>query len=223
MKDFIDMNINKQSGFILKWLFGQNRTPVRGFTMIEIMVAIAIIAILTTIGFSAYTQVQMRGRDARRKEDLRAISNALLLYYQVNKRYPCAATSAGLHSTSANWLTDTVTVCGNTGTDAFDTRYISALPVDPIGNTQDYSAASDTYTYFYDTPAVTSGSGSECPALPSGASGNSQYFTLQAHLENPSDPDRCELKKYSICNGTSLCPTGTSNSSQNRIFAVNSQ
>ncbi len=55
---------------------------VKGFTLIELMVAISIIAVLSTIGMVAYSKVQLLGRDARRKQDLRAIAQALEIFYQ---------------------------------------------------------------------------------------------------------------------------------------------
>ena len=68
-----------------------NHKNRRGFTLIEIMIAISILAILATIGMTTYSQAQLRGRDAKRKQDLRAISTALELYYQRNKRFPCSS------------------------------------------------------------------------------------------------------------------------------------
>ena len=49
---------------------------VRGFTLIELVVVIAIIAILSLIGYSIYSGAQKSARDARRKEDIDAISKA---------------------------------------------------------------------------------------------------------------------------------------------------
>lgn len=48
-----------------------------GFTLIELMVTIAIIAVLATIGVTIYSIAQKNARDARRKGDVDAITNAL--------------------------------------------------------------------------------------------------------------------------------------------------
>lgn len=53
---------------------------LRGFTLIELLVVISIIAILASIGMTVYTQSQKKARDAKRKADIDAISNA----YEVN-------------------------------------------------------------------------------------------------------------------------------------------
>ena len=52
-----------------------------GFTLIELMVAISIVAILTTIGLAAYSTIQGNARDAKKKGDIDAIANAL----EINK------------------------------------------------------------------------------------------------------------------------------------------
>lgn len=50
---------------------------IRGFTLIELMVAIAIVAVLATIGFSLLQTAQAQARDARRKGDIDAIATVL--------------------------------------------------------------------------------------------------------------------------------------------------
>ena len=48
-----------------------------GFTLIELMVAIAIVAILAVVGLVVYSNLQRQARDARRTQDLSAVANAL--------------------------------------------------------------------------------------------------------------------------------------------------
>ncbi|MBI4036029.1 type II secretion system protein [Candidatus Daviesbacteria bacterium] len=48
-----------------------------GFTLVELLVVVAIIAILSTIGLTIFTSAQTNARDARRKADIDAIANAL--------------------------------------------------------------------------------------------------------------------------------------------------
>lgn len=49
----------------------------RGFTLVELLVVVAIIAILSVIGLTIFTSAQSNARDARRKSDVDAIANAL--------------------------------------------------------------------------------------------------------------------------------------------------
>lgn len=60
---------------------GQN--PKTGFTLIELLVVISIIVILITMGLTTFSSAQKKGRDAKRKADLRDIKNAMEQYYTV--------------------------------------------------------------------------------------------------------------------------------------------
>lgn len=48
-----------------------------GFTLLELMVAIAIVAVLATIGFTLFQSAQAQARDAKRKQDVDAIATVL--------------------------------------------------------------------------------------------------------------------------------------------------
>jgi prepilin-type N-terminal cleavage/methylation domain-containing protein len=168
------------SYFIL-WRQFRNRS---GFTLIEIMVAISILAILATIGMTTYSQVQLRGRDAKRKQDLRAIATAFELYYQKFKHYPCTSNWTSSSSASDPWIVNDYTManCGDV-THLFDYQYISKVPKDPTHPTLDYQyfGRGDTY-------------GAGCTF----AAG--QSYILLGFLENKNDPDRHQTKQYNICN-----------------------
>lgn len=49
----------------------------KGFTLVELLVVISIIAILSVIGITIFSSVQINARDARRKGDIDAIAKAL--------------------------------------------------------------------------------------------------------------------------------------------------
>lgn len=61
---------------------------MRGFTLVELMVAVSIIAVLSTVGVTAFSKAQVRARDTTRKNDLRQIQTALDLYYEDKHEYP---------------------------------------------------------------------------------------------------------------------------------------
>jgi prepilin-type N-terminal cleavage/methylation domain-containing protein len=137
----------------------------RGFTLMELLVVMAILGILVTVGLTSYKSVQAKSRDARRKSDMRAIASALELYYNDYDRYP-ADTNAIING------------CGTAGTSAcawgspFQTLksdgitvksvYMVKLSADPVG----------TYTYYYDVY---------------GSQGKG--FQLYTRLENTQDID----------------------------------
>ena len=94
----------------------------KGFTLIELMVAITIIAILSTIGYVTYSHAQLAARDARRKNDLRSVAEALTIYYQTHtNQYP--PTSGNFFSSSGILVTQSD---------------INQMPTDPSGGTYHY-------------------------------------------------------------------------------------
>lgn len=60
-----------------------------GFTLLELLVVISIIVILITMGLSSFSTAQKKGRDAKRKSDMKEVQNALEQYYSVcGYKYP---------------------------------------------------------------------------------------------------------------------------------------
>jgi len=62
----------------------------KGFTLIEILVVITIIATLTAIGMVSYIQISKQSRDFKRKDDLQTLQKEFELFYQMNATYPNA-------------------------------------------------------------------------------------------------------------------------------------
>lgn len=65
----------------------------KGFTLVELLVVISIIAILAVVGFTVFSGVQKGARDAKRRADIEGISKALESHYN-DTTSPCSATSA---------------------------------------------------------------------------------------------------------------------------------
>jgi len=60
----------------------------KGFTLIELMVTVGIIAMLTAIAMVSFSGANKKARDGRRKSDLEKIRMALEMYRQEKGYYP---------------------------------------------------------------------------------------------------------------------------------------
>ncbi len=113
----------------------------RGFTLIEIMVVVAVIALLgAMIGPTLFNKVQ-QAEQTRVAQDIRAIESALKFYRLDNYRFPTQtqgldALMSAPDSNNANW----------------NGPYLESVPMDPWGQEYRYSYPSthgrdfDVYT-----------------------------------------------------------------------------
>lgn len=101
-----------------------------GFTLVELLIVIVIIAILAAITIVSYNGVQARAYDAQRASDISTLAKALEVYYADNGSYPSCAGGGGT-AINSSWCT--------TADSSWDflakqlvPKYISAMPKDPI-------------------------------------------------------------------------------------------
>jgi len=75
---------------------GKQRHPQRGFTLIEVMVVIAIISILATIALAAYSNFMMRAKVSEGLVFASEAKTAVTSYYSGNNKFPSTNSEAGL-------------------------------------------------------------------------------------------------------------------------------
>lgn len=106
----------------------QSRSGQRGFTLLEIIIVVAIIAILSTVVAVNFMGEPEKARVARAKQDVSSLVSALQLYKLDNFSYP--STQQGLDAlktrpsgspAAPNWK-----------------PYVSTLPMDPWGKPYQY-------------------------------------------------------------------------------------
>lgn len=119
---------------------GMKRTVTTGFTLMELLIAISIVAILMAIGIVSYGTINKQSRDAKRKSDIEQIRSALEMYRTDNGYYPNAGGGSFVDvSTGLSAL-----VSGG---------YIAALPADPKPSSMVYeykatNLSSDDNNYY---------------------------------------------------------------------------
>lgn len=157
-----------------------------GFTLIELMVVMVLLAILVGLGTSSFLSSQKKSRDAKRKNDVRQVAVSLEAYYNDIGHYPysdgngsmkgCGAIGANLCAWGAKW--------SNTSTTP-ETVYMFTLPQEFVSGK----------TFYYKTDAA------------------GTYFSLYALLENTKDTGLgVNQSGYTgtNCGGSALCTYGIS-------------
>ena len=69
----------------------QPRRPARGFTLIEVMIAVAVVAILSMIAYPSYTDYLRRGQVQEAPRNLADFRTKMEQYYQDNRSYAAGA------------------------------------------------------------------------------------------------------------------------------------
>ena len=80
----------------------------KGFTLVELLVVLSILALLLTLAVPRYFNSIEKAKDATLKQDLNTLRESIDKYYGDNGKYP------------------------NTLDDLVDRKYIRKLPIDPI-------------------------------------------------------------------------------------------
>lgn len=168
-----------------------------GFTLIEILVSIAIIGLLASVIISMTSQARIRGRDTKRKADLAQLQKALEIYYNTNFSYP---------TTGNTWYAATGSCGGSfgyTGASGYIPNlaptYVAILPADPKPST----AACSGFNY--------RSNGSDYKIISnsvSGAGGPESFPSAGQPFYDPARPTTGIMITNNTSN-TSTCPSAS--------------
>lgn len=101
-----------------------------GFTLVELMVVITIIAILSAIAIVSYDIVLKQTHDSKRQSDITAMQHTLETYYQANGVYPSGCIQPNYSaSVGCTVFTDVNSASSKTGN---GTMYSDPTPADQI-------------------------------------------------------------------------------------------
>ena len=144
----------------------------KGFTIIELLIVIAIIGILAGLVLNNFQGAQAKARDTQRRTDINNIHAKLEEFFNEENSYPISFTQADLAGIDAGALTDTddITIEPTNAT-------ASTKPADPYTATKpDEDAGESQYTY----------AAYECTGAT--ATDDCAKYVLYSWVERPDDP-----------------------------------
>lgn len=137
-----------------------------GFTIIELLIVIAVIAILALLTINNYVGVQAKGRDTNRLSDINNIKDKLEEYYNENNGYPNTFQASTFPGLDAESLKDPK------GT----AIQINAVVADATAaNNVAPPTASTSYQYLY------------VPYGDSDCTNNCKGFVIKSYIEKPTN------------------------------------
>jgi type II secretion system protein G len=182
----------------------------KGFTILELLVVVAIIGLLAGVVMYAVNDARKKARDAKRLSDIKQIQNALELYYDDYGYYP--PRNSAVTSIENNCNVDSKVFDGNDSwcllmEDLLP--YLSSIIEDPSGRKN----LSNPFYYFYDS---NNGDGYKTYGIMIGlesrsnfdlATNDGGYFPLQGYEGTGRFYEVGQQPKY--CTEKYLTPPGT--------------
>jgi prepilin-type N-terminal cleavage/methylation domain-containing protein len=173
-----------------------------GFTLIEILVVVAIVGMIGMIITTRLTQSRVKARDSKRRGDLLQMQKALENYYTTNNGYP---TTGGLWralpTAGGNCTVAGITTSGATGyIPNLAPGFVGVLPTDPRpgqGLCAGYNYRSDGLNYKIISNSV------------GGTGGPETFPALGQPFYDPARPTTAIMVTNSFSQTSASCPSAT--------------
>ncbi len=204
-----------------------------GFTLIEVLVVIAIIGLLASLITSQVVAVRGKANDSRRLSDLNQIKKALELYWQPNEKYPPAPCEVSndpdgdgynCNNYYHSYIKDTSNPRRWAILESYLSPYLPQLPVDPINSGVPWCGPSgcggtpsaiQRYGYTYGNVIEDS---APRPPLSSSIKLIDQY-DLTTALQTPDHPNSCGITKQTFWyNGINIWCTAHGGLYSNQVY-----
>ena len=116
----------------------------KGFTLVELLIVILVIAILAAIAIPKFTDAGTRSRESRLKANLKLLRNAVTLFNNETGAYPAMLSDLAVTSAPGTGLSNSAASKTIIATD-WHGPYIMTVPADPVSNASfTYSTTSGT-------------------------------------------------------------------------------
>lgn len=162
MPNSIKYHVSSIRNYFLRRRDTGHLTHDTGFTLVELLVVMALIGMLATLIAGNFRNTKQRGNDAKRKSDLRQTANSLELFFSDHGVYPPATATNEIEACP---YPDNTCVWGEGQFGDGNAVYLSKMPEDPTSS----------HDYYYRVFGT-----------------NNQKFQLFARLENSADQNCIE-------------------------------
>ena len=116
-----------------------NRNFKNGFTIIELLVVVAIATLILSFVFVSVREAKARSRDARREQDIKQLQNSLGIYHINRRQFPVC--SLGAINSSSDCLSLAI----------FADNVANVLSLDPLGGGTGECLAAGVFVYCYES------------------------------------------------------------------------